>query len=394
MAEPRFHAPFLDGLRGFASICVVYGHLSMHMGGYRPEYSFDKMASYGVTIFFVLSAFLLTLGAGAEWDALRQGEHAKWDPAKLWGRYFVRRFFRIYPTYFCVVLLATYVVPLAYLNEERPEMLFGNLTLTEAHWILWAIPIEFEYYFVIPILVILYQRARHAKRPVMARAMLYGAIVLVGACSAHWFGDKYLPNGSMLWIHLPRRLWEFFSGSMVAFIYTDLRERGMLPAAPSEKASTRDARLRKVFDVLAGLCLLMIFLALPHYSKAVFDVDEDWSWPWLSLFVAGVVLFGLLTREDGWLAKAFNWQVLRMAGQVSFSTYLLHPLGFFIAQRAFGGYIKMEVWRPNEKLDQIMMGWFCSAVLAYVSFRLLEKRGMEVGNRINRTWLRASTDAT
>jgi len=382
-SRPRFHAPFLDGLRGFASICVVYGHLSMHMLGYRPEYSFDKMAGYGVTIFFVLSAFLLTIGAGAEWSALSERAHTKADTAKLWGRYFVRRFFRIYPAYFYVVLLATYAVPLAYLNMERPDMLFGNLTLSEAHWILWAIPIECEYYFVIPILVVLYQRARTSKRPDLWRRVLYAAIVVVGAISARRFGDKYLPDGSMLWIHLPRRLWEFLSGSMAAFLYMDLRDRNALPES---------AKVRRLFDVLALACLAMIFLALPHYSKAVFNIDGDWSWPYLSSFVAGMVLFGLLSHE-GLLTRGFSWVLLKRAGQISFSTYLLHPLGFYLGSHLCGGFIPIEVWRPNEKLDQIMIGWLCTAILAYASFWLVEKRGMLLGTRINRKWLGGAAES-
>ncbi len=387
---PRFRAPFLDGLRGFASICVVYGHLSMHMLGYRMETTFDPMAGYGVTIFFVLSAFLLTVGGAAEWDALRQREYKKWEPAQLWGRYFVRRIFRIYPAYLYVVLIATYVVPLAYLNELRPDMLFGNLTLSEAHWILWAIPIECEYYLVIPILVVLHQRARHAKRSVAARAALYLVIIAIAVVSARMFGDKYLPNGSMVWIHLPRRLWEFLTGSLAAFVYTDLRAGGLLPEAAAEKGPARDARLRRLFDVLALVSLAFVFLALPYYARRILSVNEEWAWPYLSTFVGGVALFGILSREDGFVAKAFSSRLLMKAGQISFSTYLLHPLGFFIATRMAGGYLKD--WAPNERQDQIILGWVVTAALAYLSFRIVEKPGMALGSRINRRWLGGSTE--
>jgi peptidoglycan/LPS O-acetylase OafA/YrhL len=363
----------------------------MHMLGYRPETSFDPMAGYGVTIFFVLSAFLLTVGAAADWDALRQHEHATSESAKLWGRYFVRRFFRIYPTYLYVVLLATYVVPLAYCNELRPDMLFGNLTLSAAHWILWAIPMECEYYLIIPILVVLHQRARHAKHSVAARAALYAAIVAVGALSAHLYGDKYLPSGSMLWIHLPRRLWEFLTGSLAAFVYTDLRDRGFLPTSAHEKGPARDARLRTLYNALAFVSLLFVFLALPHYAKRILSVREDWAWPYLSIFVGGVVLFGVLSREDGFVAKAFSSPLLRMAGQVSFSTYLLHPLGFFVATYATGGWLKEGP--ANERQDQILLGWIVTAALAYLSWRWVEKPGMALGGRINRSLELAPRDA-
>lgn len=363
----------------------------MHMGGYRPENSFDRMAGFGVTIFFVLSAFLLTVGGAAEWDALAQREHQRWERASLWGRYLVRRIFRIYPTYFHVVLLSTYVVPLAYLNELRPDMLFGNLTLSEAHWILWAIPIECEYYLVIPVLVVLHQRARHAKHGIAARAALYIVIITLGIVSALMFGDKYLPNGSMLWIHLPRRLWEFLTGSLAAFVYTDLRDSGLLPTTAAEKGPIRDARMRRLFDALALVSLAFVFLGLPYYARRILAVSEEWAWPYLSIFVGAVVLFGLLSRDDGFVAKAFSSRLLMKAGQVSFSTYLLHPLGFFIATRISGGYLKN--WAPNERQDQIILGWLITASLAYLSFRLVEKPGMALGSRINHRWLGGSADA-
>jgi peptidoglycan/LPS O-acetylase OafA/YrhL len=267
----------------------------------------------------------------------------------------------------------------------EPWMLFGNLTLTGAHWILWAIPIECEYYLVIPILVIAYQRARHARHSAVARGVLYAAVIAVGIGSACIFGDKYLPQGSMLWIHLPRRLWEFFTGSLAAFAYTDLRDSGHLPTASGEQGPPRDARLRALYGALAFVCLGLVFLALPHYSKRILSLRSDWAWPFLSTFVGGLVLFGVLAREDGFVVKAFSSPLLRMAGQVSFSTYLLHPLGYWLATRVLGGYVKEPI--ANERLDQILLSWVLTGALAYLSWRLVEKPGMGLGTRINRAWL-------
>ncbi len=56
-----------------------------------------------------------------------------------------------------------------------------------------------------------------------------------------------------------------------------------------------------------------------------------------------------------------------------------------------GGYLKD--WAPNERQDQIILGWVVTALLAYLSFRLVEKPGMALGSRINRRWLGASPDS-
>ena len=381
MIVPRLRAPFLDGLRGFSSLWVVYGHFSMHMRGYGSTTTFDPMAGYGVTIFFVLSAFLLTAGAIVEWGEFCQREQAKYAAAKLWSRYFVRRIFRIYPTYLLVVLMATYAVPQAYLNFLTPHSLFGNLSLTEAQWILWAIPLEVEYYFVIPILVLLYQRAVSARHPVMARVVLYTSLVIIGIASMRTFGDIHLAPGSMWWIHLPRRLWEFLTGSLVALVYTDIRRHAMHEAGAEAPPRRRD--LTRTYDVLAFVCIGLLFLSLPHYSQSNPLLRE--SWPFISLFVGGAILFGLLSREDSYFKTAFSWSFLRKAGQVSFSTYLLHPLGFYASSRILGALTQAP--DANDQLDQIMFGWLLTAALAFLSWRWVEKPGMELGTRINRLWL-------
>ena len=85
--------PALEGLRGIAALLVVFHHSRSHwLWGWLEGWN-------GVTLFFVLSGFLITTLALREEDALG---------ALRWRAFFVRRLFRIVPVY--VVSLGLYVV--------------------------------------------------------------------------------------------------------------------------------------------------------------------------------------------------------------------------------------------------------------------------------------------
>src|SRR5215211_5654448 len=104
--------PRLTGLRAVAAL-VVFAHHAQLYGGW-PELRFLEAGYLGVSLFFVLSGFVLT------WAA-RPGDSAR--------RFWRRRFARIYPAYLVGVALAVVLV-------DRPPLgpLLANLALVQA-WI-------------------------------------------------------------------------------------------------------------------------------------------------------------------------------------------------------------------------------------------------------------------
>src|SRR5438309_7314404 len=91
--------PALEGLRGIAALLVVFHHSRTHrLWGWLEGWN-------GVTLFFVLSGFLITTLALREEDALG---------ALRWRAFFVRRAFRIVPVY--VASLGLYVAAMLLLG--------------------------------------------------------------------------------------------------------------------------------------------------------------------------------------------------------------------------------------------------------------------------------------
>ncbi|CAG8840143.1 19121_t:CDS:1, partial [Cetraspora pellucida] len=77
--KPMFHATFLDGIRGLAALSVVYAHSQTHYKQRLAFNTFNKVGTYGVIMFFVLSAFLLTLRMLLDWEQYHEKREKKKD---------------------------------------------------------------------------------------------------------------------------------------------------------------------------------------------------------------------------------------------------------------------------------------------------------------------------
>ena len=162
--------PALDGLRAVAALMVVFHHARTHwLWGWLEGWN-------GVTLFFVLSGFLITTLALREEETLG---------ALRWRAFVVRRVFRIVPIY--VVSLALYVVAMVAVGigashrgsfvhampwyvSPFPEVPF----FTHTHIVFslaWSLGIEEKFYLLWPLLAFVLLRGR-------ARGRLGLALVL------------------------------------------------------------------------------------------------------------------------------------------------------------------------------------------------------------------------
>src|SRR4051812_44006338 len=83
---------FLDGLRGIAALAVFMAHAIHKVApGFSAYYEpYFNMGNWGVVLFFLCSGFILPVSLE------RQGSL---------GRFWVRRFFRLYPMYWISVAI-------------------------------------------------------------------------------------------------------------------------------------------------------------------------------------------------------------------------------------------------------------------------------------------------
>ena len=155
--DPRFtdreRQPGLDLLRAFAILVVVIYHAALF--GFKLPGRVDRFGWIGVDLFFVLSGYLI----GGQLLA----PLARSRSIDLW-RFFARRALRIIPAYF--VILAVYAFLPSW--REYPEMsplwkfvlsvqnisLHGGTAFSHA----WSLAVEDQFYFLLPLILILVSR--------------------------------------------------------------------------------------------------------------------------------------------------------------------------------------------------------------------------------------------
>jgi peptidoglycan/LPS O-acetylase OafA/YrhL len=153
------YMPQLDGLRALAVLAVWFEHW-----GVPPIPGFQRVREWGglgVFLFFVLSGFLITgiLLRGRE--AIEQQNVPLWDVTRT---FYIRRFLRILPVYYAVLIFTTIVL------RDTRRLFWWHFTYTTnlwygVHWNdyvpgahFWSLAVEEQFYLVWPWLVLLTPR--------------------------------------------------------------------------------------------------------------------------------------------------------------------------------------------------------------------------------------------
>ena len=124
----------LDGLRGFAVLFVLGAHTKFFSQGFGAT---------GVWIFFLLSGYLLSNNLIIDYTKSNKSFFATTI------QFYVKRFFRIVPVYFIVLLFYCFIVWGGNVN-----LLIKHYTFQEAIWLFWTIKTELLFYILLPLILI------------------------------------------------------------------------------------------------------------------------------------------------------------------------------------------------------------------------------------------------
>ncbi|KAE8958708.1 hypothetical protein PR002_g30782 [Phytophthora rubi] len=200
---------FLDGVRGLAAILVV----TQHSKEYMQSLNFGAVA---VDAFFVLSSFLLTwLFMKKSMKLLAQGAGLRsWGFALV--DYFQKRFFRVYPLF---ALTAIVVSCMSFEDQHRYFLVKypGEFDLDQVltfefnhrQFVLWTLPLEISYYFVIPVFVLTI---------LSMRRFWWMAVAPLAVWVVHEGVYEYRTSHMPLRPHIPT----FLSGSLAAVVFVKL----------------------------------------------------------------------------------------------------------------------------------------------------------------------------
>jgi peptidoglycan/LPS O-acetylase OafA/YrhL len=317
--NPRF--PLLDALRAIAALSIVVTHASGVSNFNTDNWlgHFPARLNMGVTIFFLLSGFLLYRPFVA---ARREGR-----PAIHTGRFLRRRALRIIPAYWvALTLLAIYPGLLGFSDHW-----WRFYTFTQIYWSdsivqgigpAWTLCIEVSFYLLLPFLAAGIARLK----PSVA-----GEIgILLGLCvcvfAIRWYVQGYTPMFSE---------WRVIHNTLLS--YFDWFAYGMILAVLSVAWHGREAGspvlvtiIRRPWLPWLAALAVFIFVALGmNLSRGFFVTYTQWNFFGEHVGYATVAFLLLLPAifgdwAGGWVRKLLAWSVLGWLGLVSYGIFLWH----------------------------------------------------------------------
>lgn len=349
LSDGRFQTNSLDGLRGLAVLMVFFSHASHKEVFILPFADLAGIGKPGVFLFFALSAFLLSL------PFIKKGAEALDKNFLL--NFLIRRFFRIYPLYFFYLLtgLVTSLVLWETFDLERLEGFlslsfkdfFEHLLLMQAKGVTWSILVEFRYYFLLPILALIYSVV-FKNRLLPSIGLTVGLIIL---SQFFWPQSEATSDGPKLGPYLPI----LFMGSLLAVVFNKWQNSPL----------RNDKKVVLAIELLGLLAVIAVALMTPAVSS--FFLGEEIAF---DHFHNKIILFGLLwsvvlfscMAGSGMLRSFFENRVLRYLGFISFSVYLLHMMVISLVYE-LGADIPVKAW--------IML--IITIAVSHISWALVEK---------------------
>jgi peptidoglycan/LPS O-acetylase OafA/YrhL len=369
----RGHAfPHLDGLRALAAFAVIGTHVGFQTGRALddgPLAPFLARLDFGVTIFFLLSGFLLYRPFVAAALAGR--------PAPAVRRFYLRRAVRILPAYWLAVAVTLVTVAVvrpgrggwvAYLTLTHP---YVGTPVDPALSQMWTLTVELSFYLVLPVLAAVSLRPGGGLAGQLRRqAVLLGGMVAAQVAYVLVVKGRGLTAADRGLLWLPAHLDWFALGMGFAVVSAALGH----PDLPAR------SRLRRADDVAAdpATCwvlagLLFWFATLPVAGPRTLSAFTTWEW-FTRHVVYGLAAACLLLPavfgdpERGLVRAALASRPARWLGEVSYGVYLWHLMLMTALVRLLGLKIFQGGFAVLFPLTAL-----AATVVAAASYRLVER---------------------
>ena len=314
--------PGLTTLRAIAALMVYLHHVNPfppkhHIFGF-PIWGILNEFHIGVTIFFVLSGFLI---------AMRY-----FDSNVSFKKYIWNRFTRIYPIYFLITLL-TFSFK-CYFNDFSPYLIkifLLNITLLRGFvenykFTLvaqgWSLTVEETFYFLAPLIFMLIRK--HGKLVYFTPILLitFGLFLTkIFTNQNMWGGVDFAINYTFF-----GRCTEFFIGILIA----NLIKSGI------------DKRFNLIANPYLGLFFAIFFAYILHFVSRYNNVDFGIrtipgiviNTLLIPLFVMGPIILSFTIKQGKY--KVFEYKFFQIIGKSSYVFYLIHVGVFRTMLHKFG----------------------------------------------------------
>lgn len=329
----------LDGLRAIAVLLVIASHVQFYMRAGIPDPITRVFTSInGVTVFFVLSGFLITM------LLLREQENNGSISIK---NFFARRTLRIFPLYFLAISVVPIVQLLGYVELKSCTYLYAytylfnfvpNECRYQAYGHFWSLAVEEHFYLLWPFIFVL------GKRIGIAVMLIF--IYLAGVYGTSFFSEYYST-------HVVHR-WSFPAGAPIAF--------GCLAAYFCEsKLGKRlmSSEFKKLHYTMFIAAFILLFKNYYGAHSYVFNLG------------ATLIILFVYARQDSAFVRILEIKPLAYLGTISYGLYVWQ--GIFTGN---GPARQFPHFPPSMDI-----GLLLTFIIAPLSYHFFEKPILRLKNK-------------
>jgi peptidoglycan/LPS O-acetylase OafA/YrhL len=366
----RLVIPSLDGVRAVAAYTVIATHVGFQTGRALDRSPFSAVLSrldFGVTLFFLLSGFLLFRPFAA---AILDGTAL---PAV--GRFLWRRALRILPAYWLTIVITLGVLSA---RTSSPGDWWSYLLLIQtynSHNVdsslsqMWTLVVEISFYAALPLIAVAWARiCKKLDRPAREKWLLALPVALVVAAMAWRLSSAARPSfwpRSLLW--LPAHLDWFALGMLLAILTLTFKSRHARRLYEQCQRWAAD-----VTTCLAIGVVLFLLATLPLAGPRSLAPPTVWEWElkhFLYSSAAFAFLLPIVCTMDTPVHRVLSSKIVRRLGEISYGVYLWHlPLLIFIQRR----WLDIPLFSPRFMLLYALTA-VAATLLAATSYYLFER---------------------
>lgn len=351
MGKKRRYITGLDGIRAIAVIMVLAYHLKLAL---------FKSGFLGVTVFFVLSGYLITGILISEVE-----EEGTIDLKNFW----LRRIRRLVPAVMSMAVVIIFVSAVvnriiftkgckdflaSVLGFNNWWQIFNKVSYFEAAGVpspfthCWSLAIETQFYLIYPLILLgIYKLVKSRGEGRAKRGLLFaGVTLLLALISVILMIVLFDPqqDASRVYYGTDTRAFSLLFGALLAILW----EYRMVPRRLS-------ASVNMVLGSVSFAVLLVMTIAINGSSNFWYRGGQFWG------TILTVLMVYAVSGRKTWLSRFLSNPVLKWIGDRSYSIYLWHyPIILLISKG-----IKASWWIT---LIEIVL----SVVLAELSYRFIE----------------------
>lgn len=360
--KKAIHFRGLNGIRAIAALAVLFSHIMgglSHFGLNQLGKSLN-LASFGVTMFFTLSGFLIT------YLLLKEKEKTDKELINI-KHFYIRRVLRIWPLYFLYLSVCVIIFAFLSTDYDKSQLFFYVFLLANVPLILqqslpylghlWSIAVEEQFYLFWPWV------AKVKKQKLLRYTVILLILLLAMKYLFFFINYKYSIQTPLITITVTR-FYCMIIGCIAAILY--YRESKIINYLSSI-----------YFSVFSWLILFLAAINKFQISSSLIDHEI------ISIITVGIILTQI-KRENYIIdldSKPFNF-----IGKISYGIYVYHPIIIFLYSKYFGAFIN-DIWY-NYLIIFILIP-ITTIVVSYYSFNYFEKRFIKMKDKYSRVKSRA-----